>query len=137
MKRILLTLSFATIVSLSLGGCASTLGLVADITGTEIVSEKVQQQAYKAASVSFTAWESAQDGVERLGKLPRCTEAVKLLCVSQGTWDSVKGIEKKTSAALLALRPAFEAGTDDVALLMSIPAIVHDAQAAIKAETSK
>lgn len=136
MKRILQTL-FVSAALLVSPGCASTLGLVADITGTEIVSEKVQQQAYKAASVSFTAWESAQDGVERLGRLPRCTEAVKLLCVSQGTWDSVKAIEKKTSAALLSLKPAFEAGTDDVALLMSIPAIVHDATAAIKAETSK
>lgn len=131
------SLAIILTAGLLLTGCASTLKFAADAFDVQIVPETVQQNAYKAASVSFTAWEGVQDGVKMTGKLPRCTEAVKLLCVSQGAWEKIQGIEKQTSATLLSLRPAVEAGTDDVALLMSIPAIVHDAKQAITAESSK
>ncbi len=122
---------------LVLAGCQSTLQFAADTFDVEIVPAKVQQNAYKAAAVSFTAWEGVQGLVEKTGHLPRCTEAVKFLCVSQNAWNHIKEIELRTSATLQSLRPAVEAGTDDVALLMSIPAIVHDAQEAIKKETTQ
>lgn len=129
--------AYVTIALLWVGGCASTLQWTADTFDVEVVPAQVQQNAYKAASVSFTAWESVQGLVEKTGHLPRCTEAVKFLCVSQATWDKVKDIEARTSATLLSLKPAIEAGSNDVALLMSIPAIVHDAQAAIQKETAQ
>lgn len=136
MRRILLTLSFATIVSLSIGGCASSLQFVADTFDVKIVSQDVKQGAYKAASVSFTAWESIQDGVKRYGRLPPCEPGL-ILCRHTDAWKTIKDVEARTTATLLAAKPLIEAGTDDVSLLMSIPSVVHDAQAAINAETKQ
>lgn len=121
------------VVALAVGmtACAPTLKLVADTFDVEIVPEKVQEGAFKSASVGFTAWEGIQDAVERLGKLPRCTEAVKYLCVSQATWNKIKEIEAKASGTLESTRPLIAADSD-VELLMSVPTVVYDAQAAIQ-----
>lgn len=151
MKRILLTLSFATIVSLSLGGCASTLGFVADVTGTEIVSDNVRQGAYKAALVTFVAWGGApseeckrgekpaaeciggiQELVYKYGKLTPCGQTASVICRDQKAWDKIKGIEAATTATLASLEPAIASGTDDVQLLVSVPTVVQDAHAAIQ-----
>ncbi len=139
MKHLIKTLgaAYVAIALLWMGGCASTLQFTADTFDVEIVPAKVQQNAYKAASVSFTAWESVQGLVERTGKLPRCTEAVKFLCVSQSTWNKIKEIEAKTSAVIGSTRPVIEAGADDITLLMSVPAAVYDAQAAINKELAQ
>jgi len=135
------------VLALSVGGCASTLGFVADTFGVEIVPETVRQKAYKAAKVAFTAWggplcqvgdlelpSCKAGGVQGLiliyGRLPLCSPGV-VICKHQGAWDRIKDIEQRTSATLQAARPLIEAGTDDVALLMSLPETVHDAQAAI------
>lgn len=136
MKRTFLTPLLVAIAALNLGGCASSLQFVADTFEIEVVPEKVRQQAYKAASVSFTAWEGIQDGVKRYGRLPPCEPGL-VLCRHADAWRKVKDIEVRTSAALVAAKPLIEAGTDDIGLLMSIPSVVHDAQAAINAETKQ
>lgn len=133
------SIAFGAIFTLavSLGGCASTLQFAADTFGVDVVSTSVQQKAYKAASVSFVAWEAIQDGVKKTGRLPRCSDTVKLLCVTDDAWHRIQDIELKTSATLQAAKPLIAAGTDDVTLLMSIPDAVADAQAAINAETPR
>jgi hypothetical protein len=122
----------SVVLALPLAGCAGTLKLVADTFGVDVVPENVQQKAYKAASVSFTAWEAVQDGVLRYGKLPPCDATHKILCRNEEAWQKIKEIEKKTSDTLVSTKPIIEAGTDDVQLLMAIPAVVYDAQAAIE-----
>ena len=92
MKHLIKTMGLTYVVIASLwllGGCASTLQFTADTFGVDVVSKSVKENAYKAASVSFTAWESVQDLTKRTGKLPRCTDAIKFLCVSQATWDKI------------------------------------------------
>jgi len=140
------------VLALALAGCAPTLKLVADTLDIEVVPETVQQQAYKAASIAFTAWsgpacdvdhdgvpDAVQDcpagGLQKamliVGRAPRCSATVKgPICVPQKVWDKIKEIELKTSSTLQAAKPIIESGTDDVALLMSIPAAVYDAQRA-------
>lgn len=138
MKRILQAMALASALVITLGvcltGCASTLQFAADTFDVEIVPEKVRASAYKAASVSFTAWEGIQDGVKRYGRLPPCEPGL-ILCRHADAWRKIKDIEARTSAVLLAAKPLIEAGDDDVSLLLSIPSVVHDAQAAINAET--
>lgn len=140
-------------LALSVGGCQSTLQFAADITGTDVVSENVRANAYKAAKVALVAWggavspeceagtlpaEKCIGGVQALiyqyGKLPPCVEGQFYICRYEGPWQRIKKIEGQTTAALLAAKPLIEAGTDDVALLMSIPALVHDAKSAIDGE---
>lgn len=136
--RVLFTAS-ALVLGLSFGltGCASVLKFTADTFDVEVVPETVQQQAYKAASVSFTAWEGVQRAILKYGQLAPCVDGGPLVCRSAKAWAKIKEIEGKTSATLLAAKPLIEAGTDDVALLMSIPSVVYDAQQAFNAAQSE
>lgn len=135
MKRLAILSLLA--LALSVGGCASSLKLVADTFDVEVVPEKVKEQAYKAASVSFTAWEGVQRAILKYGQLELCVDGGPVVCRSAKAWARIKEIEGKTSATLLAAKPLIEAGTDDVALLMSIPSVVYDAQAAFQAAQSE
>ncbi len=154
--RTLFTASAAVItlaLFLTLTACQSTLQFAADVTGTDVVSENVRANAYKAAKVALVAWggavspecengtlppEQCVGGIQKLiytyAKLPPCVDGQFYICRYEGPWQRIKKIEGQTSAALLAAKPLIEAGTDDVALLMSIPALVHDAKAAIDGE---
>mgnify|MGYP001017094706 CR=1 FL=1 len=129
-------LAIALVLAIGLSGCQSLLQFAADTSGISVVTEDARQKAYKGASLAFTAWQGIQQGVLKVGQLPRCTEAVKLLCVSQDTWERIKDIEGQTSATLLAVRPAITA-EGDIELLLAIPAIVHDAKISIDKEVQK
>lgn len=121
-------------VSLALGiaGCASTLSFVADTFDVEVVPDSVKAQAYKAANVSFVAWEHVQLLMLEYGRLPKCVDQGPVLCRSDRAWAKIKDIDFRTTAALNATRPIIEAGTDDVQLLMAVPALVHDAKKAFE-----
>ena len=129
--RVLFTASALT-VALWLGGCASTLSFVADTFDVEVVPQTVKAKAYKAANVSFVAWEHVQLLMLEYGRLPPCGEGAPVVCRSAKAWAKIKELEATTSATLQASRPLIEAGTDDVQLLMAIPATVNDAKAAFE-----
>lgn len=119
-----------------LAGCASTLQFAADTFGVQIVPQAVRANAFKAADLSFTAWESVQDGFQAyLDAVPLCPpgDSSGKLCRSQSTTDSLKAIQHKTSLAIETLRPAITADSD-IDLLLSIPGIVDDAKAALAKE---
>lgn len=127
--RTLFTASAAVIVlALGLSGCASVLKFTADTFEVDVVSQSVQTKAYKAASVAFTAWEGIQGAIKVYGRLAPCVTDGPLVCRSSTAWQKIKMIELRTTNTLQAARPLIEAGTDDVELLMSIPAVVYDAQ---------
>lgn len=128
--------AMALVLAIGLTGCQSLLQFAADTAGVSVVTDDVRQKAFKGASLGFTAWQGIQEGVLKIGQMPRCTEAVKFLCVSQNAWDHIKDIEGRTSATLLALRPAITADSD-VELLLAVPAIVHDAKASIDKEMQR
>lgn len=117
-------------LALSVGGCASLLKFTAETFDVQVIPEKVQQQAYKAASVGFTAWEGIQAATLKYGMLAPCGPGQTLICRDAVVWARLKEIEAQTSASLLSTKPLIEAGSDDVALLLSVPAAVYDAQAA-------
>lgn len=139
MKHLIRTLGIASalVITLWIGGCASTLQFTADTLGVDVISESVQTKAYKAASVSFTAWEGVQRAIEIYGHLPPCQTGGPLVCRSAKAWAKIRTIEAQTSATLLAAKPLIEAGSNDVDLLMSLPAAVYDAQAAFLAAKSE
>jgi hypothetical protein len=142
--------AYVAIAMLWLGGCASTLQWTADTFDVEIVPAKVQQNAYKAALVTFVAWGGApseeckaqtkpaeqciggvQELIYRYGKLTPCGSTATILCRDDQAWAKIKAVELATSHTLASLEPAIVAGTNDVELMMSLPAVVHDAHAAI------
>lgn len=137
------------LTGLLLSGCASTLQFVADTAGVDVVSESAKQKAYKAAKIAFVAWggplcqvgdltlpSCKAGGVQGLillyGKLPPCSTGI-FVCRSSKAWPVIKDIERRTSMTLAAAEPLIRAGSDDVELLLSLPAAVFDAQAAIDA----
>ena len=129
--RVLLTASFLTIaLGVGLSGCASILKFTADTFEVDVVSQTVQQKAYKAASVAFTAWEGIQGSIKIYGRLAPCVTDGPIICRSSKAWNKIKAIELKTTNTLQAARPLIEAGSNDVDLLMSIPSVVYDAQTA-------
>lgn len=146
MNRIML--SVVAILALSLASCAPTLQGLADTFGVDVVSASVRENAKKAAYVAFTAWggpECADDankcgagGVQEatlyVGSQPRCgAEGATVVCISDATWTKIKAISLKTTQTLNRARPLLEAGDSDVALFMSLPAAVFDAQTEINA----
>lgn len=156
MRRILQVqaATYAAIIVLAVGlsGCASTLQFAADTFGVDVVSETVKQKAYKAALVTFVAWGGAPDeeckrgtkpadqcigGIQELiykyGKLTLCENTTSLICRDQDAWNKIKTIELATTKTLASTEPIILAGTDDVALMMSLPTVVNDAKAAIEA----
>lgn len=127
--------TYAIIALLWLGGCASTLQWTADTLGVEVVSTETRQGAYKAASITFAAWNSVQKGALIYGKLPPCTSetAPSLLCRSDQAWAKIQSITHNTTLVLDASRPVIASGDSDIETLLALPSAVYDAQAAIEA----
>lgn len=142
-----------TAVMMMLGGCGAVLKtalqFTADSAGVDVVSETVKQKAYKAAKIAFVAWggplcavgdlklpSCKAGGVQGLilmyGHLPPCGPGL-VVCRSSKAWPVIQAIELKTTSFLTSAEPLIRAGSDDVELLLSLPAIVFDAQAAINA----
>lgn len=150
MLKILTTICLALV----LAGCQTMLQFAADTAGVDVVSKSVRQQAYKAAKVTFVAWSGApppgclvepptlsaeeciggiQELIYKYGKLKPCDNISSIICRNQEAWEKIQMVEATTTRLLQNSEPLIEAGDDDVKLLMSLPAIVHDAKATIDA----
>lgn len=99
------------------------------------IPKSLQENAYKATSVAFTAWESVLVAADKYGDLRPCTDAdkIKLLCREPSAWAKIQSITHRTTAALNVLKPAILAGDSKIDLLLSVPQIVYDAQVEIYA----
>ena len=139
-------------VGVLLSGCSSMMQFTADAFKLDVVSESAKKKVYKGALLTFVAWggapteeclagitpaEECIGGIQKViyhyGKLTPCQTTESLLCRDDEAWAKIKSIELATTHTLAATRPALAAGTNDIELLLALPEVVHDAQAAINA----
>ena len=145
----IITIAAVMLTALFLTGCASMLQFTADTLKVDVVSESAKQKAYKAALVTFVAWGGAPSeecltgalppdqcvgGIQKLiytyGKLAPCGTTRALVCRNDQVWAKIKAIELSTTHTLEASRPLV-AADGDVATLLALPEVVHDAHVAI------
>lgn len=122
--KVLFTAS-ALVFALAFGMAAcSTLPRV---VGAE-TAQTIELKSLQGARAALKVWSLAQRAALVYGRMPNCDPAIPDLkvCKDPKVWAKVKDVDLEYSAKILAARPLVEAGTDDVAFLVGVTALVNE-----------
>lgn len=108
------------------------LGMVACSTLPRVVgaetAQTIELRALQGAKAALKVWSLAQKAALVYGRMPDCDPAIPDLkiCKDAKVWKKVQNVDLEYSAKILAARPLVEAGTDDVAFLVGVTALVNE-----------
>ncbi len=127
MRHQLRTLFTASALVFALAFGMAACSTLPRVVGAE-TAQTIELRALQGAKAALKVWSLAQKAALVYGRLPNCDPEIPdfKVCKEPKVWAKMKDVGDEYSAKILAARPLVEAGTDDVAFLVGVTALVNE-----------